>query len=245
MLYRQTMDKGLQLKAFLLPRIKAKGLTQEGLAAAIGLSKAAPTGWFSTGKIGRETIGKISVVLGVSVDEIYAVLEGRENVTDASVEHLTPGAQLIDDDNVQRLTPHENGSPPTNRKLYVKGTAQMGADGYWYDLEYPAVGGDGYVNAPTEDPLAYVIRVRGDSMFPAIRDNWLMVVEPSEPLVPGLYVHVKTVDGRYMVKELLWATEGELALHSVNQSYGRLTLRREEVEYAYYCLPLPPNKWRP
>ncbi len=131
------------------------------------------------------------------------------------------------------------------RRLPMVGTAQLGADGYWMELEYPVGHGDGYVDAPTDDPNAYCIRVRGDSMFPAIRSSMFVVVEPNAPLVEGEYVLVKTMDGRSMVKELLWHRNGELALASVNQNFGRLTLKLDEVAFAHYCWPVPASKWRP
>lgn len=154
---------------------------------------------------------------------------------------------VADHDNVQQSTPHENGRLGSMRKAFLKGTAQMGKDGYWYDLDYPDQDGDGHVVVPSDDPDVYCIRVRGDSMYPAIRDNWIVVVEPSMPLIAGQYLHVHTTDGRYMVKELLFRDQdsGALTLHSVNPSFGRLTLQAEEIVYAYYCWPIPPAKWRP
>jgi phage repressor protein C with HTH and peptisase S24 domain len=111
----------------------------------------------------------------------------------------------------------------------IVGTAQLGDCGYWYELEYPKGHGDGHLNVPSRAPEAYALRVRGDSMAPAIRDGWYVVVEPNTDPSPGEYVLVQTTDGRSMVKELLWQRNDQVALMSVNESHGRLTLAAEEI----------------
>lgn len=131
------------------------------------------------------------------------------------------------------------------RAAPVVGTAQMGADGYWYECDYPVGHGDGYVDVPTKDPNAYSLRVRGQSMAPAIRDGWLVVCEPSREPVPGEYVLVKTTDGRSMVKELLFSKPDGISLMSVNDGYGRINLGWDEVEKIHpVSFIVPPSKLR-
>lgn len=117
------------------------------------------------------------------------------------------------------------GPAPTQRLVAVIGRAQLGENGY-YDL-VPA-GSDGYVEAVSGDPDAYVLRVVGDSMFPAIRNGWYVLVEPNRAPHPTDYVAVAAKDGRKMVKEFLYQTETEIGLQSVNGG-GRLTLPLTEV----------------
>lgn len=118
----------------------------------------------------------------------------------------------------------------------------MGMDGYWVDLEYPAGHGDGYFEHPTSDPDAYVLRVKGDSMHPAIRSGWYVLVEPHGEVQQGEYVLVKLTDGRSTVKELLWHRNGEYALLAIAND-SRLTVSEDQVEGIYpIAAVLPPSK---
>lgn len=125
------------------------------------------------------------------------------------------------------------------RTVRIMGTAQMGDNGYWYEFE----DGDGCIDVISTDPDAYALRVRGDSMAPAIRNNWVVWCEPNSELVSGEYVMVKTNDGRSMVKELLYANCSEISLMSLNADFGRLTLPINDVLQAHYVGGIvPPSK---
>lgn len=119
------------------------------------------------------------------------------------------------------------GPAPKPALLPVAGIAQLGTNG-WYS-EVVANGSEGYVEHHTRDPSAYVLQVKGDSMHPAIRNGWYVIVEPSMGLSGGMYVAVALKDGLKMVKELLYETPTEYVLESVNGG-ERLTVPRENVE---------------
>jgi phage repressor protein C with HTH and peptisase S24 domain len=138
----------------------------------------------------------------------------------------------------------DDGIPVRSYRMApVVGTAQLGPDGFWEELSYPVGFGDGYLDVPTSDPSAYALRVKGDSMTPAIRDGWFVVVEPNEPYSPGEYVVVVTTDGRSMVKELLWERDDQVVLMSVADGYGRLTLDRSNIKHIHHVAFIaPPSK---
>lgn len=121
----------------------------------------------------------------------------------------------------------------------IKGTAQLGEDGFWCELE----GTEGSVETVSSDPDVYALRVKGDSMAPAIRSGWVVWCEPNHELVSGEYVMVKTIDGRCMVKELLYHNNNEISLMSINNQYGRVNISVEEIEQAHYVGGIiPPSK---
>lgn len=125
------------------------------------------------------------------------------------------------------------------RTVNIIGTAQMGNDGFWDEV----VDENGSIDVISTDPNAYALRVRGDSMAPAIRNNWIVWCEPNKELVSGEYVMVKTHDGRSMVKELLYINNSEISLMSLNAEFGRLTLPMSNVEQAHYVGGIvPPSK---
>lgn len=114
------------------------------------------------------------------------------------------------------------GPPITSpsRRIEIVGTAQLGSDGYWLSLD----SADGWVETWSRDQDAYALRLKGDSMAPAIRSGWIAVCEPNHRLVPGEYVMVTTIDGQSMVKELLFENDEGVNLASVNAAYGERRL---------------------
>lgn len=141
-------------------------------------------------------------------------------------------------------TPIEYGPRVRNfRPVPVVGYAQLGPEGYWREMDYPAGAGDGYVDVPSADPNAYALRVRGDSMAPTIRNGWLVVVEPNSTPQPGELVLVCTSDEQCMVKELLWKRDGEISLGSINQDYKHITLEDTQITKLHHVtMILPPSK---
>jgi phage repressor protein C with HTH and peptisase S24 domain len=127
------------------------------------------------------------------------------------------------------------------RAIKIVGTAQMGTEGYWYALDE----GDGYVDIPSRDPGAYALRLKGDSMAPAIRSGWIAVCEPNSRLIPGEYVMIRLLDGESMLKELLFANDVEVSVMSINDAYGRRTIPFEQIEHMHYVGAIvPPGKVR-
>ena len=57
------------------------------------------------------------------------------------------------------------------RSIPIVGTARMGEKGYYEEISSIPGAGDGHIDMATTDPNAYGLRVRGNSMAPAIRDG--------------------------------------------------------------------------
>src|SRR5690606_8419192 len=119
------------------------------------------------------------------------------------------------------------GKAPARTLIPVLGIAQLGENG-WYE-EVQSIGSEGYIEHFSNDAEAYVLKVKGDSMFPAIRNNWYVVVEPNAAVVIGEYVAIRQTDGRKMVKELLNKNSEEVSLMSVNGG-NRLTVPLEKID---------------
>ena len=135
----------------------------------------------------------------------------------------------------------EPGPPITTspRRIEIMGTAQLGDGGFWEGLD----AADGWVETYTRDEKAYALRLKGDSMAPAIRDGWIAVCEPNHRLVPGEYVKITLNDGRSMVKELLFENADGVSVMSVNSAHGRHTFTWEHIKDIHYVgAILPPSK---
>lgn len=116
-----------------------------------------------------------------------------------------------------------------SRKVAVVGEVKGGDHGYLEELQYPVGYGEGTVDFPTADPMAYALRVRGDSMHPRYRAGEFVVVEPSVEALPGDDVVVAMLDGRKLLKELGWWRDDEVQLLSINNHFGPMTLERQDI----------------
>lgn len=147
---------------------------------------------------------------------------------------LTGGTLLMPARSAQDgLTPEINQGPSfinPFRRAPMHGVAQLNQDGMWDELLSAA----GWVDVPTSDPTVYAIRVKGDALAPAIRNGWVVWCDPQHMLVPGEYVVVRRTGGNNMIKELLYANDAEVSLMSINDTYGRLTIPRDEIEKIHY-----------
>ncbi len=112
----------------------------------------------------------------------------------------------------------------------VVGTAQLGDDGYWLEMEFPVGHGDGWVRYPARDPNAYALRCKGDSMRPRIKNGEFVVVEPNTPFKPGHDVLVRDKRGRAMVKVFNFERDGSIEVGSVNEDHKAITLTLEEID---------------
>ncbi|MGJ7544615.1 LexA family transcriptional regulator [Variovorax sp. LT1R16] len=140
---------------------------------------------------------------------------------------------------------HYAGKPRVAKRIPVVGTAQMGNDGFYEEMSAMVGAGDGHIEIATDDPNAFCIRVRGQSMFPAIRDGWYVLVEPNGVPCVGEYVLLRLVNGKKMVKELLNRRSGSLEVMSVNGG-TRMSFDMTEVESVHAIgAVVSPSKWMP
>jgi phage repressor protein C with HTH and peptisase S24 domain len=137
------------------------------------------------------------------------------------------------------------GPLPIGRRVPVVGMAKLGDDGYYEEIsDIPGVG-DGFVEVISSDKNAFALRVRGDSMFPAIRDGWIVVVSPNGTPAPEEYVAVGLANGKKMVKELINQRPDSVALLSINGG-ARMNIARDEIAFIYPIVNiLPPSAWKP
>ena len=196
-----------------------KGWNQSELAREMDVTPQSVQAWEAGKNVPRQQkMTKLAGLLGVSVGELMNddVIEGEfERITAARIEsNVEQGPPIV--------SPY--------RAIPIVGTAQMGAEGYWYALDE----GEGVVDVPSKDPGAYALRLRGDSMAPAIRSGWIAVCEPNGRLVPGEYVMIRLVDGECMLKELLYANDEEVSVMSLNPAYSRRTIPMDQIEQMHY-----------
>jgi len=174
-------------------------------------------------------------------------LSGHRNIREDSVVKIESLPGLKGWFSVNPRTEYA-GRARSFRKIPVVGTAKLGEDGFYEEFSSAVGSGDGHVEIQSEDPNAYALRVRGQSMFPSIRDGWYVLVEPNMEPSPGEYVLIRLRDGRKMVKELLFRRGRTVEVMSVNGDH-RLSFDvsdfEEERGIQAVGAILPPGKWRP
>ena len=168
----------------------------------------------------------------------------------AALTQIGQAASIPPSGNFGKPTAVFSDAGPISRmsRVAVVGTARMGDNGYYEEISSMPGAGDGTVLAQSDDPNAYALRVRGDSLFPAIRDGWYVVIEPGATPTPGEYVLIKLRNGQKMVKELILQRADSITVVSVNGDKRR-TIMADEIDPHYGMQAvvsiLAPSKWRP
>lgn len=110
--------------------------------------------------------------------------------------------------------------------ILVKGEAIMGADGaFQMDEDF-----NGRLKFYSDDPNAFALKVKGDSMFPRINSGEFVVIEPNIVPCSGDEVLVRTKDGRNMIKKLEFHRDFMYRFTSINQDHPPLTLDENQVD---------------
>lgn len=212
-----------------------RGWSQLDLAKAAAVSQGTIGNIESGARKQPRELLKIAAALEVRPEWLQDGVEPRAATTHQTTQppgDFGPGAD-------------DAGRPRSVRATPVVGTARLGQDGFFEELQHPAGHGDGWVEGHTADPNAYALRVKGDSMHPAIRHGWFVVVAPNARCMPGEYVAIALVDGRKMVKELVIERPDEIVIESVNGNH-RQTIPRGDIEKMHaVAAVVSASQWRP
>lgn len=122
----------------------------------------------------------------------------------------------------------------------IHGTALLQPNGTWQDTTCRDSSENGSVTLPCEDPTAYALQFRGDSLHPAIRNGWLAILSPEQAPSAGDLVLVQNRDGSGMIKEFLWERSGNISLLGIREAPTRFTLLREEIRLLHPVIGIVP-----
>lgn len=220
-------------------------LTQKGAAKLTGIAQSTISTAEREGESSTE-VTTYALAYGVNAHWLAtgqgSMLEPNfepRTYTAAAVEAAEKAIFTLDTSNVDEV-----GRPARLVRTPVVGTARMGEDGYYEEIDYPVGHGDGHVDSYSSDPNVYALRVKGDSMHPAIRHGSFVVVEPNGRCVPGEYIVLALRDGQKMVKELVIERPHEIVIESVNGNH-RKTIDRTDIEKMHPVAAIvSASKWR-
>lgn len=195
----------------------------------------------------KGTLASIADACGTSAAYLSQIINGVESSTGTPRSVGDKLARKIEvglkkphgwmDENNDENNLHNNTSDVVKNYPRVVGTAHMGDKGYYLDLD----GGDGFVEVESKKG-SIAINVRGDSMYPAIKDGWYVIIEPNSTLHIDEYVLLQFKNGKKMVKNLLQIKPDCLVVESVNGG-ERITAMLDELEgYQPISCVVPPSK---
>lgn len=208
-------------------------ITIDTVATACGIKKPSVYDWRDYGRVAKKHIPVLAQLTGTSerwwLSPEAPVPPTGEWLAPVSISADQHIGEFTSNVQVETVRPY-----PSGNRIPVVGTAQLGDNGHFVELEYPAGHGDGWVDIASRDPNAYALRCRGDSMRPRIRSGEFVVVEPGTEPAPGDEVLIKATDGRVMIKTYLYRREGRVHLVSVNEAHPSIALDEREVAAMHY-----------
>lgn len=110
--------------------------------------------------------------------------------------------------------------------IIIKGEALMKTDGAFQINE----DFNGRLKLHSDDPNAFALKIKGDSMFPRFNSGEFVVIEPNIEPCSGDEVLVRTKDGCNMIKKLECHRNCTYRFTCVNQEHPPITLDENQVD---------------
>lgn len=191
-------------------------LSQTELACQIGISTAVLTNWKRRGMPpGR--LQEVAVSLGIDVN----VLLGNQSP-------LPPGATPVTF-RLRRI-PVSQSLPVTKPGVFEK----------MIKFTQP----EGFIEVPSKDPDAYVIRVDGTGLSPRIQNGEYVVVEPRRQAVSGDEVVVLLHTGDVQIRRLLYTRADLTYLASINDISISDAIKSHDIQSLHPILAIvSSNLW--
>ena len=195
--------------------------TQKALADLLGVPQPQVSDWENDRYAVLETLTLVKIAKGLrcSVDQLLAGVDpDYDRAREASV---GVGAQLVGDSPVEtaaEIPVIAEGDASPNR-----GKEQAGI------VQWTARPGS------LQDPNAYGVRIRGDSMLPAHRPNMIVIVSPGLRVQDGDEVYVELASGECLVR-LVHTVQGGFMLQSYNPAYAARFVKPKQVQTMHVVL---------
>lgn len=212
--------------------LKMRGLSWADLARATGYTEQRMNNWKRRG-VPTTAYKALAGALRVSLDSL--VLSDVIDMPSQASATLTPFARFT-------LPKEAQYAGLTSlRGIEVVGTARMSEDGSFDLLE----GAQGVVEGYSSDPQARAYRIKGDVLFPSVRDGQFIIVEPEGNCVLGEWVVLILLDGRKLIREYLIDKPDSIVVASINGG-ARETIDREQIVSLFPVAGvMAASKWRP
>jgi phage repressor protein C with HTH and peptisase S24 domain len=155
-----------------------------------------------------------------------AILEKMATFLNTTEAYLEYGMQSIK----PGLTGMTYTEPMKKGLVKVIGEAILGADGSIDMTELQ----DGWLKIHNDDPEAFGLKVKGDSMWPRIQSGEYVLIEPNTRVRPGDEVFVRTKEGHNMIKIFNYERDGQYQFSSINQDHRPITIASSDIDKIEY-----------
>ena len=144
---------------------------------------------------------------------------------------LAPVPPWAEENIAREFAGGEGAGEAARNKIPVIGYVSAGeTDVHYDDQGFATGGGFDEVDRPAKvrDPHAYALRVKGDSMFPAYREDDTIVLDTTKPVYNKDDAVVRVRGKSYF--KIFWQIGDEVILRSFNNEHPEIRCKPEEVE---------------
>lgn len=213
-------------------------LSQAGLHRATGASTASVSNWF-TGKSASMKAENLRTAAAYLKCGQFWLETGRGDPGWTSAPHPNGGLDIhsVAHDLSQRQAQHASASVT---QVPVIGTLTAGADNMFQLKASPEGPPIGTVPTAFADSKSHALQVFGDELYPAVRHGTCLVVDPTALCVAGELVLIETVEGYFLVCELVSDLPEAIVWNSAIGGLRRTTAR-SEVQAMHAIVGLVPG----
>lgn len=193
-----------------------KGVTQQDVADALGVSRPTISNWIRSDNLPAKTAMALCAFLKVPLNELYGTSEQTESGTVIRVSGIEPpraGFVRIPVFDVQGAC----GSGATNEVELVTGFVDVAA---WFVKSLPGV---------TCSKHLQIISSTGDSMEPTITNRSLVIIDTNQTALRSDGVYCLRVDDELYIKRIQRDIDGTLTMLSDNPLYQPRTIKRSDL----------------
>lgn len=183
-----------------------KGITESTLGKSVGVSQT--------------TIWKLKNGKTSSNRKIYEIA----NYLNVNLNWLVNGKGGMDNNSKENKIDYIG--KVKEESIIIKGEALMKTDGAFQINE----DFNGRLKLHSDDPNAFALKIKGDSMFPRLNSGEFVVIEPNIEPCSGDEVLVRTKDGCNMIKKLEYHRNCTYRFTCVNQEHPPITLDENQVD---------------
>ena len=213
-----------------LKEIRAKRFPLQGdFATALGLPQSSVSAWETDRHKLPDTANliRIAKVLEVSVEEL---LVGVDAGYDQLRQTSTGDSLLREGERVEGFDVRD-GYQPDDLPVITEGEGSPRPEIFWDHAGQLLTTVTERISRPAglTDRRAYGVKVKGDSMVPAIRPGHYLVVSPAAPITDGDEVFVVLKSGAHLIK-FAKKIDGGWLLESANQLHESRLVKKSEIE---------------
>ena len=135
-------------------------------------------------------------------------------------------------------------APAEEERVPVVGHVSGGeSEHLWGDGDLPTGEGFDLIRSPypSQDPNAFALEIRGDSMSPKFDEGDRVLVSPAKEARSGCLAIIRTRDGKSYFKRVFFRGN-EVILESFNSAYAPIVLRKRDLHFAYPVICIIPRE---